>query len=370
MRQARGLRRWVASALSLTTAAVGAVVALAPAAPASAASASSPIIFGAAATQGPKVNGFLAYDKTWGRTVGDARLYFLWDSYKPDPTGKKSIFPGPSGAWARDNHVPILMSVKAKMRDGSKLSWANIANAKPGSSYYTDIVGWATAIKSYGVKVYFNFNHEPEAAASKTMGTAADYIKAWQNIHDIFTAQGLTSANVEYVWIATSYGFTRNTNVAQNYYPGDAYVDDIGADVYNWADCRPEVKTKWQSLQQMINPTTVPKAWPGKSGRSASEYGLVRFGAQHPTKGLMLTEFGTVEWQDAVTASSPSKASWLEDAEALFQQPAYSQFTLINLWNSVGNGTHSTCDFRIGSSPSALAAMQAWGQDPAYLPTS
>lgn len=365
----RGLLRRRAAVIASAVAVAAATVLPALTAPASAAGA--PIIFGTAATQGPKANGFPAYEKMWGvggkiRPVGDARLYYLWDSYKPDPTGKKSIFPGKAGQWAKQNHRPIFMSVKAKLRNGSKVTWGSIATASPTKnvSRYKDIVAWAKAVKGWGQPLYFTFNHEPEAGASSGMGTPAQYIAAWRNIVKIFRQQGVTNAT--YVFVATSYGFTRNHNNAQKYYPGDDIVDAIGADVYNWADCRPEVKIAWQSLQQMIYPTNVPKSWSKKTGLPASEYGLVRFGQQHPSKKLMLAEFGSVEWQDAVTPTSPSKASWLRDAQALLKQPAYSQFSLINIWNSEGNGTHSTCNFKIDSSTSALQAMKDWGQDPAF----
>lgn len=364
----RGLiRRRAAVIAGVVTVAAATLLPVVAAAPASA---STPIIFGAAATQGPKANGFPAYEKLWGvggniRPVGDARLYYLWDSYKPDPTGKLSIFPGKAGQWAKDNNRPIFMSVKSKLRNGTKVTWASIAAASPTKnvSRYKDIVAWAKAVKGWGAPLYFTFNHEPEAGASAGMGTPTEYINAWRNIVKIFRQQGVTNAT--YVFVATGFGFTRSYNVAQKYYPGDDVIDAIGADAYNWADCRPEVKIAWQSLQQIINPTTVPGNWSKKTGVPASQYGLVRFGTAHGKK-LMLAEFGSVEWQDAVTPTSPSKASWLRDAQALLKQPAYSQFSLINIWNSEGNGTHSTCNFKIDSSTSALQAMRDWGQDPAF----
>jgi hypothetical protein len=233
-------------------------------------------------------------------------------------------------------------------------------------STYNDIVNWAKVIKAYisasGEHMYFTFNHEPEAAASNGMGTPTDYINAWRNIVNIFRAQNVT--NIEYVFVGTDYGWTRKFNVVQWFYPGDSWVDDIGADSYNWADCRPEVTIAWKTLQSIIYPTTVPGDWSTKTGRPASEYGLVRFGALHPTKGLMLPEFGSVENQDGQT--TPSKAQWIAQAQLLLKQPAYHQFKLINLWNFSGNGAHSTCNFKIDSSTSALQAMRVWGADAAY----
>jgi hypothetical protein len=57
-------------------------------------------------------------------------------------------------------------------------------------------------------------------------------IDAWRHIHNIFVAEGAT--NVMFMWIVNPYN--RIGNASTDYaalYPGDAYVDWVGWDVYN-----------------------------------------------------------------------------------------------------------------------------------------
>ncbi|MDQ4142865.1 MAG: hypothetical protein M3198_03830, partial [Actinomycetota bacterium] len=59
-------------------------------------------------------------------------------------------------------------------------------------------------------------------------------------------AQGAT--NALWTWCPTAYGFT--SGAAQRYYPGDAYVDWICSDGYNWAPGRPDAQ--WRSFKEIF----------------------------------------------------------------------------------------------------------------------
>src|SRR4051794_22799231 len=117
-------------------------------------------------------------------------------------------------------------------------SWSQVANAKSGSALYDDIVRWAQTIKARGGRVMVAFNHEPEAAAGGYRGTAAEFIAAWRRVHTIFDQQG--ASNVEWTLQMTAYAFRVSSGDARSinrWYPGDAWVDNIGADAYNWNTC-------------------------------------------------------------------------------------------------------------------------------------
>jgi Glycosyl hydrolase family 26 len=74
--------------------------------------------------------------------------------------------------------------------------------------------------------------------------TTDDFASAWRRVVDIFHAVGATNAS--WAWIVNSYAAdpAQQPNVDRNigaYYPGDAYVDWVGVDVYdvglpNWMD--------------------------------------------------------------------------------------------------------------------------------------
>ena len=195
--------------------------------------------------------------------------------------------------------------MKSRRVNGSTILWRDVANAQPGSTLYNQIVGWATAVKTFGAPMYFIFNHEPEAAASDSMGTAQEFIAAWRRVITIFRDQGVT--NAKYVWTMTDYAFWRTDGGrATLWYPGDDYVDAIASDDYNWSNCRPGINTAWRSLEWIAG-------W------------MRDFGLAHPGEQLML-----MEWASHEDPNVPGrKASWIADAQALFKKPGWEQFTTV-----------------------------------------
>lgn len=287
-----------------------------------AASAGDPVQFGARAGKG--VAAFQSYEARVGHAVSDARLYYRWDQPFPDATA----------TWAKDNGRTIFMSVFAKRVNGSVVLWRDIAAAQPGSGLYSQMQTWAQRIKAIGQPVYFSFNHEPEAASSGPMGSTTEYKAAWQRFITILRAEGAT--NAEYVFIGTSFGFGKGRT--QKYYPGDAYVDAIGVDGYNWYTCRPNADNPWFSMEQLL-------------GR------MMPFAAEHPGIPLMVVEFGTTE----DPANPNRKAQWYSDAQQLFKSPPYDRFVLVNEFDTL-----KACAFRPDSSATSLAAFKTWLNDPYY----
>lgn len=302
-----------------------------------------PIILGVAGGQLPTktTTRIDTFQSKAGRTMGAVRMYGLWDS----------TFPDVLSSYAKTNGQAVLLSVKAKTGKGAIIPWATIANAKPAgpnvpkaqSDAYANLLRWSTQIKNYGVPIFFTFNHEPEEATNDRMGSAADFIAAWRRIVTVFQQQNVR--NVEYAFISTAYGYKRgDRRAAKNYYPGDDYVDDIAADGYNWYTCRATVKNAWASPAQIFGAFTA-------------------FGAQHPDKGMVIAEFGSVE-DPAVPGR---KAQWFTDMRNLLEQPGHGQFRVAAEWypqNNVG------CNFTIDSSPSALDSFRAFGADPTYASAS
>ncbi len=293
-----------------------------------------PILFGAYpsphGTESPQT-ATLNLEASLGRTLGAVRVYDRWDS----------VFPDSYTTWLRDTGHTVFLSVKSKLGNGSLLTWRAVADALPGSATYNQIVGWANAVKAFGGPLYFTYNHEPEAGASAGLGTSADYIDAWRAVVTVFRAQGVT--NAQFLWITTDYAYSvQDKRSAPLWYPGDAYVDAIGADAYNWYNCRPGINNAWASLQAIIEP-------------------MRQFGLLHPTKPLMLPE-----WASEDDPATPGrKASWIADAQALFAQPGWQQFTAI-LWFDHQDVNNPGCTWFANSSPASLAALAAMGADPLY----
>lgn len=288
-----------------------------------AASTTSPIIFGLAASNQDQV---LAAEKVQGRHIEGIRDYKPWDG----------ILFGTQPQWMRDTSHTLFMSIKAERKNGQKISFASIAAAKPGSQLYLDMQKIAAQIKAYKAPVYITFNHEPDADGSLANGTGPQFAAAWRLFVAIMRGSGVT--NAKYIVTFTGWGFTRtDAQSVKNYYPGDNYVDGIGADLYNWGACKGK---PWTSMASLVA-------------------GLKAFGVLHPTKGLYLMEYGSVE------GAAGQKAQWLKDAQALFKSSGYSQFKAVLQWTGVN--TSAKCSFSYNTSSSAQTAWVTWGHDPAYL---
>jgi hypothetical protein len=270
-------------------------------------------------------------EATAGRNFDVVREFLNWDS----------PFPSSFDTWLRDTGRTLLLSVKSRRTNGSTILWQSIIDAEPGSTLYTQIEQWADRTKDYGVPIYFTFNHEPESSASMSMGEAPQFIGAWRKIHDIFVARGVT--NAKFNWIMTDYAFWVGEDARNNgpdWYPGDAYVDSMGIDAYNWYHCRAGINTAWKSLEQIIKP-------------------FRDFGALHPGKELWLTEWASTE----DPADPARKPQWYAAAQALFKRSDYEQFRGISYFDVKGQ---NICTWYPDSSAASATAYWTMGTDPFY----
>lgn len=269
-----------------------------------------------------------------GRRLGVVRDFERWNDQFPDAYH----------TWLRTNGYPMILSVRGMLANGTHLSWADIASAQPGTSLHNDMVRWARGVKSYGLPVLFSFNQEPELIANIPNGTSQDFIAAWRKFVSVFRAEAVT--NVRFLWVMTEWSFAlpaSDRRAAASWYPGDAYVDGMGVDVYNWHRCRPGINNAWASLRSLIEPFRA-------------------FGAAHPGKPLWLAEWGGVE--DPAVAGR--KAQWIQDAQAMFKEPAYAQFEGISYFNQTYHNAQFDCAWKVDSTAGSLNAFKTMANDVFY----
>jgi hypothetical protein len=268
-------------------------------------------------------------ERETGRHLTGVRVFRRWDQPLFDADQQ----------WARRTGHTVFLSIKSRRADGSAIGWRDLALAPTGTRLARDMIRQADEIRRFGSPVYIVFNHEPDARSSRSMGGPADFIAAWRRLVNTYRAAGVR--NARYVWTVTDWAFGRD---AYSYYPGDAYVDDVAADVYNWYTCRAQ-STPWRSLAQLIEPQR-------------------RFGLKHPRQGLMLLEWGSAE----DPARPGRKAQWIRDATRLFSAPAYRQYRAVLHWDDRHTGlmAGTSCNFDYRSSPSALAAWRAMAASPLF----
>lgn len=120
------------------------------------------------------------------------------------------------------------------------------------------------------------------------------YIKAYQHIWNIFRSQD--ALNVKFIWCPNSRSFPQESwNYVMDAYPGDAYVDYVGLDVYNGAH-----GGLWRSFRREI----------------AENYFL--FNEYLPTKPILVCETASREREKSEKGELQQKAEWIEQmSEAL-----------------------------------------------------
>ena len=212
---------------------------------------------------------------------------------------------------------------------------ADFALAKIASGAHDSyLTSYADAVASWGKRLYIRFAHEMNGdwypwSPGLYGNTSADYGAAWRHIHATFAARGAT--NVRWVWCPNSEG--ANNHLLPDLYPGDAYVDWVGLDGYNWGDTR--AGTTWRSLYTIFQ---------------ANYETLVAM----TKKPFMIGETASAE-------SGGDKAAWirqglLDDLPTCFPRIAWVQ------WFDI----LKEADWRINSSQAALQAYRQVVTSPLY----
>lgn len=163
----------------------------------------------------------------------------------------------PEAPWAplrarmlADKHagrIPML-SYAAGEKDGIKdhqaAANARLADIAAGRrDRFID--GQATALAALRTPVFLRFTWEFDRRYPGANGARTHRV-AWRHVHQRFQAKGAT--NVAFVWCPSWLAF--NDGTAATYYPGDQYVDWVGADGYSRAPNWPSFETMFTKPSQ------------------------------------------------------------------------------------------------------------------------
>jgi hypothetical protein len=251
------------------------------------------------------------------RKLAVKRVYYPWDKE----------FPGDVEYWMRDRGTTPLLSWQTSLLGEPIVTWRDVA----AGQYDADIDERAAGIIAFGAPMFFVFHHEPEGE-----GDPAEFVAAYRHVHDRFVADGVT--NVTYGWILMSSTFRQGE--ADQWYPGDDYVDIVGVDGYNWYGC-PGRTDPWKSFTDVFS--------------DFYDFGLSK------GKPMMIGEWASTEDPDV----PGRKADWITDAAATLK--TWPQIKVIS-WFDMGIEFGSQCDWWVDSTPSSLAAYAAMGADPYFNP--
>lgn len=153
------------------------------------------------------------------------------------------------------------------------------------------------------------------------------FVRAWRRVHGLFADRGAT--NVEWVWCPNADAF--DTGEAGSFYPGDAFVDWICADGYNWAPGREGAA--WTSFEDIFS----------------SFYGW----ASGRGKPLMVGETGALE------RDPREKAAWLTAMGATMETSFPAIEALVYFDSEASSTQGGWFDWRIDTSASSFEAFRS-----------
>jgi mannan endo-1,4-beta-mannosidase len=138
---------------------------------------------------------------------------------------------------------------------------------KAAAGTYDSYLGaWADRLKvylsgpdgRYGTsddrRAYLRLGHEMNGdwypwGAAVGNNSPDDFVAMWRHVRGIFDARQLDSSRVQWVWVVNhtdNGGFT-----AEQYYPGDNFVDWVGIDGYNWGTS--QSWSSWKSPEEVYD---------------------------------------------------------------------------------------------------------------------
>jgi hypothetical protein len=178
---------------------------------------------------------------------------------------------------------------------------------------------------AYGRPLFVRLAHEMNGDWSpwgvRPGSSPSDYVAMWRHVVGIFRAAG--ALNVRWVWSPNVTGAASVAPFAA-YYPGDAWVDEVGLDGYNWG---PVKSSPWLTFAQVFLP---------------SYQALTRL----TSKPLLITE-------TASTELGGSKAAWISSIGGALASNLPRVRALI--WFDRAQ----EADWPLSSSPASLRSFQA-----------
>ena len=212
--------------------------------------------------------------------------------------------------------------------NGEGVALSEIADGR----YDSYIKSAARAARAWKGRIYIRFAHEMNLKGSpfgpgRDGNTPAAFVAAWRHLVTIFRQQGAT--NVEWVWSPNV--DCQGACPFTPFYPGDAWVDWVALDGYNYASIDNDV---WLQFAQIFGPS-------------------YRILTRLTNKPVMIGE-------TASTEDGGSKAQWISDLgpELRTQLPRVRALVWFQRYKET--------DWRINSSASSLRAFRALMHSPPF----
>jgi len=237
----------------------------------------------------------------------------------------------------------------------------------------------------------WEMNLQGPTYAGDSAQSQADWVKAFQHVYTVLhQAAAANGVNVQVVWNPNATNYS-NAEATTNLYPGDNYVDIIGADMYSdmypFSDgTTPATYHDWNtgaadtSVAQFIadpvnrahywsSPAATKWASDSSGGHSQSLTSLIQFAEQHgkafavPETGAGNSNAGTDVADDAAFPQ------WLAQ-QLTAAQAAGEKIAFVNPWDSNGGGNYEFSHASDGKPNEAAAWAKYFGAQQAVTATA
>jgi hypothetical protein len=288
-----------------------------------------PVTWGVYLPDAPPSN--LPAVRSLGTSVGKQPGIVMWYPNWGGPYADVSYARNSIDAVLKTGAVPMLtwMTRDPSLPDAlSSTEYSNAAIAAGTKDAY--ITAFAKGLAAAPGPVYLRLDHEMNGvwypwSPGVGLSTTDNFVAMWRHVHDIFVREGAT--NVRWVWSpnVNCGGCTPMASV----YPGDAYVDWIALDGYNYGTTDGH---QWQTFDQVYK----------------TSYDEILRVSRKP---FMIAELGTVE---RGPLAGQTKAAWIADAMSAIQK----RYTAVRafVWFEQDNGGGQ--DFRIRSATANVTAFR------------
>jgi hypothetical protein len=159
--------------------------------------------------------------------------------------------------WFEDFHAPPPSEGIAAVNDFEAIPiitwepWHATLESIAFGEHDDHLIGWAQALKAVGSQVCLRFAHEFNGSwypwTPAKGGTPDQFVAAWRHAHDIFERQGAT--DVQWVWCPNAVSV--HPAPIDAWYPGDAYVNVLAIDGYNWGNAKSP--SEWLTPDELFN---------------------------------------------------------------------------------------------------------------------
>jgi hypothetical protein len=256
-----------------------------------------------------------------GRTLAIVRVYYHIGDTFPVVSDQEHMAAGSTLLISLDSRGTSYASIAAGSKDGAILSFLRAVNR--------------AAYQYHLGAIYIDFEHEPDSPQHGALGSAAEFVRAWDHVHQLAASARLDWNNggrLHWVLILIHGIYARSGPVP--FWPGNATVDIIAADGYNSFRCKASSQNQMETPARLFNP-------------------VMSFAATHGGLPVFIAEWGSE------SALASAQVQFIQQMQSYVA--SNSRIAAALYWDDAG----PNCNYAVDGHPAAIAALATMGHSAA-----